>query len=397
MILHYRLALLALLTACASVAVFYLAKYPFLWSLLLWTAAAFTAALWVRKSWLKVVLVNLAAALLALSGYEAYLWQREIRSDPTRLQGTYTTEYFMGDDLLGYGPAKAQTATSEKYYNDDLIYSVRYTIDETGLRISPATVKPELGCALFFGGSVTFGEGVEDDQAMPYQVGVLTDNRYRIYNFAFHGYGPHQMLAAFEGGRVDEIINCRPTHVIYQAIIPHVERAAGLTGWDRHGPRYVPLADGVRLAGRFDDEEVNPPWKLWLGRWLTYDTLFGKRRPAGPDELHLYAEIVGAVQAFVRRQYPAAEFHALIWDDRGLALHDRVLEVLQAGNLRLHRMTDILAAYREDKSRYELDIYDHHPTAATHAAIAGYIVQYILGYEGGNSSHQGGMPRNGAS
>jgi len=397
MISRYRLFLLVLLTVCVSIAVFYLAKYPFLWSLLLWTAGTFIAAVWVGKSWLKVVLVNLAAALFALSAYEAYLWQREIRSDPTRLQGTYTTEYFMGDDLLGYGPAKAKTAVSEKYYKDELIYSVRYTIDEAGLRISPAAVEPELGCVLFFGGSVTFGEGVEDDQAMPYQVGVLTGKRYRIYNFAFHGYGPHQMLAAFEGGRVDEIINCRPTHVVYQAIIPHVERAAGLTSWDKHGPRYVAGADGVRLAGRFDDDEVNPPWKVWLTKWLTYDTLFGKRRPAGSDELHLYAEIVDAVQALVRLRYPGAEFHVLIWDDHGLALHDRVLEEFQARDLRLHRISDILPGYREDKSRYELNIYDHHPTAATHAAVAEYIVRVVLGYQGGSSSHQGGSSGDGTS
>ena len=385
MISRYRLYLLALLAACVSVAVFYLATYPFLWSLLLWTVTAFIAAVWARKSWPKVVLVNLAAALLALTGYEAYLWQREIRSDPTRWLGTYTTEYFMGDDLLGYGPAKAKTAVSEKYYNDDLIYSVRYTIDEAGLRVSPATVKPELGCVLFFGGSVTFGEGVADDQAMPYQVGVLTDKRYRIYNFAFHGYGPHQMLAAFEGGRVDEITNCQPTHIVYQAIIPHVERAAGLTSWDKHGPRYALDADGVKLAGRFDDDEVNPAWKQWLTKWLTYDTLFGKRRPAGSDELHLYAEIVDAVQALVGQRYPGAEFHVLIWDDHGLALHDRVLEAFQARVPRLHRISDILPGYREDKSRYELNMFDHHPTAATHEAIAGYIVRHVLGYEGGSS------------
>ena len=389
MILRYRLYLLSLLTVCVSIAVFYLARYPFLWSLLLWTAAAFIAAMWVRRSWLKAVLVNLAAVLLALSGYEAYLWLREARSDPTRWQGTYTTEYFMGDDLLGYGPAKAKTVVAEKYHEDDLIYSVRYTIDEAGLRVSPATVKPELGCVLFFGGSVTFGEGVADDQAMPYQVGVLTDYRYRIYNFAFHGYGPHQMLAAFEGGRVNEIIKCQPTHVIYQAIISHVERAAGLASWDAQGPRYVQAADGVTLAGRFDDDEVNPPWSQWLGKWLTYDTLFGKRRPAGSDEIYLYGEIVNAVQALVKRQYPGAEFHVLLWDDHGLASHDPVLEVLQARDLSLHRITDILLEYREDKSRYELDAFDRHPTAAAHASIAGYLVRSVLGYEGGKDGENG--------
>ena len=97
---------------------------------------------------------------------------------------------------------------------------------------------------------------------MPYLVGERSGNRFRVYNFGFHGYGPHQMLAALTGGRVQDTVDCQPTHVVYQAIVPHVERVSGLATWDRHGPRYVETQDGgVRLAGRFDDTEVKPPWK----------------------------------------------------------------------------------------------------------------------------------------
>ena len=261
--------LLVPVVVCGTIAIFMTIEQPFLWSFILWIIVAFSAAAWVKATRLKAVLVNFSAVLLALATYEAYLWQRETNYDPTRMQGSYTTDYFDTDELLGYGPAKANIATSEKYHSDNQIYSVRYTINDDGLRISPPVVEPELGCVLFFGGSVTFGEGVEDEQSMPYQVGDLTDNHYRIYNFAFHGYGPHQMLAALEQGRVGKIADCRPTHVIYQAIIPHVERAAGLATWDKHGPRYARTpAGGVMLTGHFDDE-VAQPWKKWLGQWLT--------------------------------------------------------------------------------------------------------------------------------
>lgn len=334
-------------------------------------------------------MVNLAAVFLVLAAFEGYLWLRDLRADPTRTQGSYTANYFVADDLLGYGPEKGFVATAEKYHEDQPIYRVRYTIDADGLRVSPPVGPDERGCVLFFGGSVTFGEGVADKEPMPYQVGILTAGRYRIYNFAFHGYGPHQMLAALQGGRVDKIVRCRPSHVIYQAILPHVERAAGLTTWDKHGPRYLrATGDGVTLAGHFDDEQTAHPWKGWLNRWLTYDTLFGQRRAAGPDEVALYAAILAEVQTFVERNYTGAQFHVLLWDSPQLSARDPVLAALQSKGLQLHRMTEILPDYASDQARYELSRFDHHPTATTHGLIARYVADHILGSRSGSGDNQ---------
>jgi hypothetical protein len=376
------LGTLLTLAVFGAVAIFKLTGQPFLWALLLWTVSSFLGAAASSGSWPRAVQINFAAVLLVLSGYEAYLVKREAAVDPARIQGDYTIDYFDADKLLGYGPAKSRVATAQKYHDDSLIYSVRYTIDDRGLRISPPSKVPLLGCVLFFGGSVTFGEGVGDDEALPYQVGLLTDRRYRVYNFAFHGYGPHQMLAILDSGRAEEIIRCQPSHVVYQAIIPHVERAAGLSVWDEQGPRYVrKQGGGVALAGRFDDAEVNPPWKLWLRRWLTYDTLFGRRRAANDEEIKLYAEIVDAARLSVEQQFHDAEFHLLLWDDDELDSYDRVMQALEVRDLRLHRISDVLPGYPEDKARFELSAYDHHPDAAAHAMIAGYIVKHILGYQ----------------
>lgn len=374
-------SLILILAAIGSTAIFQWLQQPFLWTMLLWTVITVAGVVWLRGTSLQVVLINLATALLVLTVFEGYLLLREMKADQTRMQGEYTIDYFDADNLLGYGPAKDKVATSEKYHGNDLIYSVQYTIDEHGLRISPVKTEPELGCVLFFGGSVTFGEGVADDQAMPYQVGALTGHHYRIYNFAFHGYGPHQMLAVLESGRVDEITDCRPTHVLYQAIIPHVERAVGRAVWDKQGPRYTLKQEGgVKLAGRFNDAEFDPVWKGLLGQWLTFDTLFGRRRTPGEEEIQLYTEIVNTAREYTEQHYPGSEFHLLIWDNDKITSHDQVMEALRARKFRIHRISDILPDYRVDKARYELDLYDHHPAAATHTYIARYVAQQILGY-----------------
>ena len=378
---RYWMVFVMLVATIGVVAIFNATAQPFVWMLLWWTLCSFAAAVIQKGSRPRALLVNFAVVLLVLAGYEGYLLLRDTNSDPTRMQGDYTVDYFDADELLGYGPAKSRVASAQKYHGDTLIYSVRYTIDDHGLRVSPPTGTPSAGCVLFFGGSVTFGEGVEDNEAMPYQVGLLSGNRYRVYNFGFHGYGPHQMLAALESGRVDAIVDCRPTHVVYQAIIPHVERAAGLAAWDRQGPRYTSRqGGGATLAGRFDDAAVNPPWKTWLGRYLTYATLFGRRRAANDEEIRLYADIVDSARSFVEQAFEGAEFHVLVWDNDGLPAHDRVMRALEPKNLRLHRISDVLPGYRENKARFELSVHDHHPNAAAHAAIAGYILREILGH-----------------
>ncbi len=93
---------------------------------------------------------------------------------------------------------------------------------------SPPPSNKENGkCVLFFGGSFTFGEGLNDNETMPYSVGIKMKGKYQVYNFGFHGYGPHQMLSAIEHNMVNDIISCKQKYVIYQALVTHADRSGG--------------------------------------------------------------------------------------------------------------------------------------------------------------------------
>ena len=375
-----RLALLILIAFSSCMMIFATTGQPFLWILSLCAVTALAAAAIIHRTVLRIILIHIAALFLALAIFESYLcWLRDEPADPAHFEGTYVTDYFTDDDLLGYGPIKGVSVSSARFQDEQEIYRVRYTIDDDGLRLSPPAGPEELGCVLFFGGSITFGEGVADEETMPYQVGMIIGRKYRIYNFGFHGYGPHQMLAALQGGRVDEIIRCQPSYVIYQAIIPHVERVIGPSGWDKRGPRFVQAPDGsVAFAGHFDDQPAALPVENRLDRWLTYDNLFGPHRSDQPKNVALYAEIVAEARSFVERNYPKARFEVLLWDDREERNHDRVLAALESKGLRLHRMTDILPEYDSDRTRYVLSRLDGHPSAATHRIIAQYVADHIL-------------------
>jgi hypothetical protein len=138
---------------------------------------------------------------------------------------------------------------------NELIYAATYTIDSRAVRVGApikGSVVDEVSCVVFYGDSYTFGEGLNDSEALPYLVSEKSNGRYRTFNLAFHGYGPHQMLASLEANREQQILDCTPDHAIYQAIPEHAVRVTGRQSCDKHGPRYVFNAEGhAERQGQF--------------------------------------------------------------------------------------------------------------------------------------------------
>ncbi len=361
---------------------------PFVWVASLWCVVAGAAAALEKTAWRRALWINLGAVALTLGLAEGYFWLVNDAPAAERFGGSYTTDYFLPHEVLGYAPARNYGATVTKHVGEALIYDTLYTIDAQGLRIAPPHDRASTeGALLFFGGSITFGEGVDDNRTMPYRVGVKTQGRFSIYNFGFHGYGPHQMLAALQQGLVEEIIEQPPSLVIYQAIPAHVARSAGRSIWDRHGPRYL-LDDkgGVYLAGHFDDVEQKKDQadtsRLTLNRSFLYQRLFGQQRAIRPTELQLYLAIVKAARDEVLQRFPGCAFEVVLWGDPtdpDAVTFDEILRGLRATDIPVHLVADILPGYVERREQYELSPHDRHPTAQAHELIADYVATHIIG------------------
>ena len=346
----------------------------------------------------KILCWNVALCVGVCTVFEGYLWR-----DRARYAGDYTTYYFRDDDVLGYGPKKGVSATAARYYGDDLVYSVRYTINDQGLRITPPWTGGGDGpCVLFFGCSFPFGEGVEDAASMPYQVGLMTHGAYRVYNFGFHGYGPHHMLAALESGIVSRIVECKgPTFAIYQFIFGHIQRAAGLAIWDNSGPRYVLGPDGpVRYAGRNSD--VNR-WRQILQNQLHKSELYvrlvrgdGTYRDVREADVTLFIGIVRAAREAVGRLYPGSTFEVIVWDqpfaDPERRHLRRAIRDLKQSGIRVHPWSDILPEFATNPARYYLDRRDGHPNATAHKLIAEYVTEKILRSRSATGAAERGRP-----
>jgi hypothetical protein len=341
-----------------------------------------------RDSIHRCLFYNAGFVSVFICGLEIYAYLSEaaplIRYET--LHGVNDQPYTVSSEILGYAPVPNTAFRARRYDGTELTYDVVYTIGPTGLRKSSSASRKSEHCVLFFGDSFTFGEGVEDFETMPYVVGTLFD--WVIYNFGFHGYGPHQMLSALQHGMVERRIECTPRFVIYQALPAHVARAAGYTTWDEHGPKYIVRDGQVEYAGHFDDGQARQTYLYdRMYKQLLKSHLYMRlmnRYSADEKDIGLFSGIVGASRDEIEQRFPEAEFHVLFWDvddDGGLCRVNPcrgAIEALQGELVTLHRASTVLPGLAEGKGQYEISRYDRHPNALAHRLIAEYVVEHIV-------------------
>jgi len=368
---------------------------PYGWIFFLWFILLVACFRIVSETNLRAFCVNVAAVMVCGGLAEFYLaYANASKAEPKseeegyRMEGTITQRYTNeSHPVLGRAPYPDVSVTARKYYGEELVYDVVYTIDEHGLRIAPPTGSGEiLGCLLFFGGSFTIGEGVHDYESMPYRVGELTNGSYRVYNFGFHGYGPHQMLAAFEAGLVDSAIECEPDYVIYQALDRHVLRSAGVAGWGSNGPRFVAQSDGgVVLGGTFEQAPVRNQLGHAFQRQLTKSNIYGKvvghsqARLLDSDDFLTFGAIVGQARKHVQRMNPDAQFHVVLWNlDSSLSPH--VAAEFTSRAITYHPVLGNILPDGNYREHFALGPFDHHPNSRAYDLIARYVVEEVLKY-----------------
>jgi hypothetical protein len=361
---------------------------PIPWSAVLLGAAIALAILaWrTRSDKARLVMIYLAAILAPLAVFEAYLGLQPAESDGTRMEGSITAGFVHRDDVLGYAPDANAKVTSRKFHGNELIYDAVYTMDNDGLRVGPPSSAAATGaCLIFMGDSHSFGEGLNDDQTLPYQLGVKSGGRYAVYNFGFSGYGPHQMLANLQTGRLSHIVRCQPTHFFYTALLEHVPRVAGLAAWDRHGPRFVLDAGGNAVRdGNFDDvprlfgRVAVPAIARALNSFYTWQRLFGRLRNPSAADLDLLVAVIRDSARLSRQLYPNSTFHVILWDGRA----DPRLNVIQArlaeAGVPIISVSKAIAGYGADWPRYVISPYDLHPNALQYERLADHILTQVV-------------------
>lgn len=107
--------------------------------------------------------------------------------------------------------------------NGTIIFNVTYTYDELGRRCSGENSGEKH--LILFGGSYTFGHGLEDNKTLPFYLSEFTN--YTVYNYAGNGYGPQQMLGHLEREEFPDEFPERDGKAIYVFIYHHIYRIRG--------------------------------------------------------------------------------------------------------------------------------------------------------------------------
>ena len=361
------LAWLATACALASLAAAYLVVQSGLWIGLFWLGFCAAGVLAPGARARRLACLNAGFLLLVFVAAElVFARGPELRSEGSALEG-----YTIPHDVLGYAPAPGHETTLRVTGDGEVVYDVTYTIDAQGLRISPPSTAPDGGpCLVFFGDSFTFGEGLENDETLPWQLGVATGGRYRVYNFGFHGYGPHQMLAALERGLVEERTDCRPLAVVYQGAEFHVARAAGLSTWEESGPHYEASEDGgAKLVGRFaPDRFLYPQWLVdAAAHSRVLAKLRGLHRPTHAGDVARLLGILEQTRREVAERFPGAELLVVWWDS---GPDDALAAELLARGFRVQRVSAMLPDRFEAPEKYRLHRLDGHPNALAFERVA---------------------------
>lgn len=296
-------------------------------------------------------------------------------SQAPQLETHVADDYYQADPDLGWVPRPGSTTPATKRVDGETVYDVEYAIDARGRRATPAAAPVEpTRFALFFGGSCTFGEGLEQEQTLPYYVGERAAS-YRSYNYGFHGYGPQQLLARLESGRLRAEVEEQSGLLVYLFIDSHVNRAIGslevYTGWAHEAPHYAldargePVRRGNLTTGR-------PATALALSVLGKSQLLRYFRVELPPvitdDHVDFTARLFARSAALFHEQFGGGRFVVVAFP--GSKLAGRLGHALDARGI---EFVDLSRLLDYGQPEYHL-AHDWHPTALTNQKLAERIV-----------------------
>jgi hypothetical protein len=311
----------------------------------------------------------LFSAVLPLFVIETLLRDPEGSTETVREGPKY---YWRSTDIGILGKPGTYTAR-KRTRSGETIYSVTYTLGDDGFRVTPGQGDgPER--INFFGCSFTFGEGLNDDETLPYL--VSRSGRYRVKNWGYGGGGPHEALAILQSDR-----DTRGSINVFVTAPWHAPRSACLQSWQLGAPRF--RVDGKGNVIR-SGECIGKPDNLLLQVALRSKLFKLYRRSLAlqmtqDQQLELYLTLIEKMHrlSFERGQRFLVGF--LKADESwftGSHSNESIVARLRARGVAVVDVT--LAAKAEQlEQRYYLHPLDKHPSARANEARAQLLLDAL--------------------
>lgn len=368
------------LAACALLG--RLVRFPFPWVFLI--VGALAAGSWRALPSLTArrLALSLATTALALAALEGLLLT--VLADRELDRGTDYDRLMTDDDELGR-VLRPGTWIGTSWLGWQELYEASYTVGPDGWRTTGPPAEQATASILCFGGSFTFGQGLEDGETWPWRLAAELGGEVEVVNLGVPGWGPSQMLALAESPELEDAASAPPRLAVHLAIPGHPQRVSGDEPWSVGFPRYELSGEGeVTRRGNFG-ERYTPPERSAAERLLrtTLRRSALLRRIRGTpapreetplaDQIELWAAVVERSAEVLRERHPGLSFLVLFWDhsapgDPRWERQEAMLAALEERELEVVRLSTWLADLAGDP-RWRIP-HDHHPSAAAAAAIA---------------------------
>jgi hypothetical protein len=297
---------------------------------------------------------------------------------PQRIQG-----WSIADPVLGHTlPPNAQI-TDTKELGGKRLYQATYTTDAYHRRITPMTHREQRrNFLLFFGCSMTFGLGVNDNETMPFYVAQYA-SRYRPYNYGVSGYGPHYMLAQLQRGNLTEEVNENHGIALYTFIDHHIDRAIGTmrvyNQWEEHAPFYT-LDAHDRLVRQGDFTSGRPLvsflyWVMGRSQILQYYNITFPVR-IREEHIRLTARIIAEARTALHQQFPSAEFYVLLYP--GVRRGPDLIPYLAQAGVKYLDYSSLIDWPHQGMTQAD----GAHPTAQGHRIVAAQLAKDLGIFDG---------------
>lgn len=294
------------------------------------------------------------------------------------IKTTWTETLKQPDQLLGYKPRPNVQVSATKTAYGKVLYDVTYSIDEYSRRI---TLVKNLGhrpdSVLFFGGSFTFGEGVNDNETLPFYVSELAPH-HRSYNYGFRGYGPHQMLAKLQSSGITQEVNEAHVILIYTLLDAHIARATGsmrTLEWGHHTPYYIIDDDGglVRKGNFTSGRPIVTFLYRAIGRTQFFKYFTLDYPSISDNHIRTTARIIEESRNAFRDKFRSDDFYVLIYPDYGARYATKMIPYFESAGIKYLDYSDLIDTSGKE---FHIDV-DEHPSAYAYMTIATRLAKDI--------------------
>jgi len=141
--------------------------------------------------------------------------------------------------ILGYQPLEG-VQNHKLYKNNQLVFNKSYTILSNNYRLTPRinNNSKNKNVINFFGGSITFGWGLDDNETLPFFTQQYFSNS-QINNYAISGYGAHQVYT-----QITELKDLIGDVNIFVTFKNHIPRSSCKRDFTLGTPRFILNKEG---------------------------------------------------------------------------------------------------------------------------------------------------------